>query len=87
MHLRLTSLLTVAGLLLGVTRADSVPWERLNKNDSLLLILDLQVGLYSLARDFDPTLYYNAMLAHSALGSLFVSFINRSNLADTDIFI
>lgn len=50
---------------------DAVPWERLNKNDSMLLILDLQDGLYSLARDFDPTLYYNNMIAHSAVGQLF----------------
>lgn len=48
-----------------------VPFERLNKNDSMLLVLDLQDGLYSLARDFDPTLYYNAMIAHAALGQLF----------------
>ncbi|KAK4507582.1 hypothetical protein PRZ48_001317 [Zasmidium cellare] len=50
---------------------DPVPWERLNKNDSLLVILDLQVGLYSLARDFDATLYYNSMIAHAAIGQLF----------------
>lgn len=48
-----------------------VPFERLNKNDSLLLILDLQTGLYGLARDFDPTLYYNNMIAHAAIGRLF----------------
>lgn len=48
-----------------------MPFERLNKTDALLLILDLQDGLYSIARDFDPTLYYNAMMAHSALGKLF----------------
>lgn len=52
--------------------ADSaVPWERLNKNDSLLLILDQQVGLYQLARDWDPTLYYNNILAHAGIGKLF----------------
>lgn len=56
---------------LAQAQRDAVPWERLNKNDSLLLILDLQVGLYGLARDFDPTLYYNAILAHSAIGNLF----------------
>jgi nicotinamidase-related amidase len=37
----------------------------------MLLILDLQDGLYSLAREFDPTLYYNAIIAHSAIGKLF----------------
>lgn len=51
--------------------ATSFPFERLNKNDSLLLILDLQTGLYGLARDFDPTLYHNAMVAHAALGKIF----------------
>ena len=50
---------------------DAVLWERLNKNDSMLLILDLQDGLYGLARDFDPTVYHNAMIAHSAIGKLF----------------
>lgn len=49
----------------------AVPFERLDKNDSVLLVLDLQVGLYSLARDFDPTLYYNNMLAHAGIGKLF----------------
>lgn len=69
----LTCMLALAGYFLSVSKADSFPFERLEKNNSLLLILDLQVGLYSLARDFDPTLYYDAMIAHSALGSLFVS--------------
>jgi nicotinamidase-related amidase len=49
----------------------AVPWERLNRNDSMLLILDLQVGLYQLVRDFDATLYRDNMIAHSALGKLF----------------
>lgn len=70
MKVSIPSLVAVAGLASSAF-ADSVPWERLNKNDSLLLILDLQDGLYSLARDFDPTLYYHSMLAHSAIGQLF----------------
>lgn len=53
-----------------LTRA-AVPFERLNKTDALLLVLDLQDGLYTIARDFDASLYYNAMLAHAALGKLF----------------
>lgn len=48
-----------------------MPFERLNKNDSLLLVLDTQVGLYQLARDFDPTLYRDNMIAHAAIGKLF----------------
>ncbi|KAL2133582.1 hypothetical protein VTI74DRAFT_2146 [Chaetomium olivicolor] len=47
------------------------PWERLNKNDSVLVILDLQEGLYNLARDWDATLYRDSMMAHSALGKVF----------------
>ena len=49
----------------------AVPFERLNKSDAVLLVLDLQDGLYGLARDFDATVYYNAMIAHAALGKLF----------------
>jgi hypothetical protein len=39
--------------------------------EQLLLILDLQVGLYQLTRDFDATLYRTNMIAHSAVGKLF----------------
>lgn len=66
-----TALIIAVAALLPCSLANIVPFERLNKNDSMLLVLDLQDGLYSLARDFDPTLYYNAMLAHAALGQLF----------------
>lgn len=54
-----------------INRLQAFPFERLNKNDSALLILDLQTGLYGLARDFDATLYHNAMVAHAALGKIF----------------
>ena len=40
-------------------------------DEQVLLILDLQVGLYNMARDFDSTLYHNAMIAHAAVGKLF----------------
>ncbi|KAF3770189.1 Isochorismatase hydrolase [Cryphonectria parasitica EP155] len=50
---------------------DAVPFERLNKNDSMLLILDMQEGLYGLARDFDPTLYRDSIIAHAAIGQVF----------------
>ncbi|THW59012.1 Isochorismatase hydrolase [Aureobasidium pullulans] len=50
---------------------DKVPWERLEIDKAVLLILDLQVGLYGLARDFDPTLYQRNLLAHAAIGQIF----------------
>lgn len=37
----------------------------------MLLILDMQEGLYSLARDFDATLYRDSMIAHAAIGQVF----------------
>ncbi|KAI1878362.1 hypothetical protein JX265_002733 [Neoarthrinium moseri] len=45
--------------------------ERLNKNDSLLLILDLQEGLYQVARDWDHATYRQNMFAHAELGRVF----------------
>lgn len=70
MKFTLTSLLP-ALLLSSVTLADKVPFERLNKDDALLLIIDLQEGLFQLARDWDATLYRDNMIAHSALGQVF----------------
>jgi hypothetical protein len=37
----------------------------------MLLILDLQVGLFELARDVDPTLFRNSIFGHAELGKLF----------------
>jgi hypothetical protein len=37
----------------------------------MVLILDLQVGLYQLVRDWDATLYRDNMIAHAAIGKLF----------------
>lgn len=51
--------------------AQGPTWERLDKDNAMVLILDLQVGLYQLARDFDHTLYSNNMIAHAAIGKLF----------------
>ncbi|KXH38260.1 isochorismatase [Colletotrichum salicis] len=61
----------VSTLFSAVANADAVPWERLNKNDSMLLVVDMQEGLFNLARDFDPTLYRNSMLAHTSLAKVF----------------
>lgn len=58
-------------------------WERLDKNDSVLLIVDLQVGLYSLARDWDATQYREQMLAHGALGKLFDLPVIMTSSAET----
>ncbi|KAL9065794.1 MAG: hypothetical protein Q9157_007355 [Trypethelium eluteriae] len=67
----LLKILISLGFLSYVASANVVPFERLDINNSVLLILDLQVGLYHLARDFDATLYHNNLLAHASLGQLF----------------
>ncbi|KAJ4357399.1 uncharacterized protein N0V89_001974 [Didymosphaeria variabile] len=66
-----SSILLAALGLFNAVRGDAVPWERLSKNDSMLLILDLQVGLYQVARDWDPTLYRENVMAHAELGKVF----------------
>lgn len=50
--MKFTTLLTTALTALPILADSSFPWERLNKNDSLLIIVDLQEGLYNLARDY-----------------------------------
>lgn len=37
----------------------------------MLLVLDMQEGLYGLARDFDGTLYRDNMIAHAAIAQAF----------------
>lgn len=61
----------------------AVPFERLNKTDAMLVVLDLQDGLYTIARDFDASLYWNAILAHASLGKLFDLPVVLSTSADT----
>ncbi|KAI1484390.1 isochorismatase [Biscogniauxia mediterranea] len=46
-------------------------YERLEKDNALLLIVDMQDGLFSLARDYDAIQYRNAMYAHAELGKVF----------------
>lgn len=49
----------------------------------MLLILDLQIGLYQVARDWDPTLYRDNMIAHAALGKVFDLPVVMSTSAET----
>ncbi|EGY18710.1 ycaC [Verticillium dahliae VdLs.17] len=65
--------LAVSALVFAVAAKSSNAYvhERLDKNDTLLLIVDIQEGLINLARDSDPTLFRNNYLAHSSLGRVF----------------
>ncbi|KKK16355.1 hypothetical protein P175DRAFT_0540737 [Aspergillus ochraceoroseus IBT 24754] len=46
-------------------------WNRLDKENAALLIIDHQVGLSQLVRDYSTNDFRNNMLAHAALGSVF----------------
>ncbi|BDD55151.1 hypothetical protein MPDQ_007562 [Monascus purpureus] len=70
--MKLSTLLVSACYMVATAfAAPPVQWERLDKDNALLVILDLQVGLYGLARDWDPTLYRDNMMAHAQIGNLF----------------
>ncbi|KAJ5099899.1 hypothetical protein N7532_006900 [Penicillium argentinense] len=54
--------------------AISVPaqaWNRLDKENAALLVIDHQVGLSQVVRDFSTNDFRNNMLAHAALGNVF----------------
>ncbi|GKU22642.1 hypothetical protein FLAG1_08402 [Fusarium langsethiae] len=62
-----------AGLLSAsaLAKQAAYKYERLDKDDALLLVVDIQEGLYQLTRDWDPTLYHHQSMAHAAIGKAF----------------
>jgi hypothetical protein len=46
-------------------------FERIDKDNVMLLVVDHQVGLFQLVRDYQPDEYRNNILAHAALGKVF----------------
>ncbi|KAJ5537515.1 hypothetical protein N7494_006994 [Penicillium frequentans] len=46
-------------------------WNRLDKDNAALLVIDHQVGLASLVRDFGTNDFRNNMLGHAAIGNVF----------------
>ncbi|KAK8080291.1 Isochorismatase hydrolase [Apiospora hydei] len=61
----------LTSILLFVSCASAYTYERLNKNDTAFVIIDIQVGLFSIARDYDAILYRNAIYAHAELAKVF----------------
>ncbi|KAL7815534.1 Isochorismatase hydrolase [Trichoderma gracile] len=53
------------------TTGTKYPYERLDKDKAVLLVVDLQDGLYNAVRDFDPVTYKESIIAHAAIGKLF----------------
>ncbi|KAH8673734.1 isochorismatase [Xylariales sp. PMI_506] len=62
---------TLTPLLLLASTVSAWTYERLDKNNSLLIVLDLQEGLFQLARDMDHVSYRSAMYAHASIGKIF----------------
>ncbi|TPX69070.1 hypothetical protein SpCBS45565_g02762 [Spizellomyces sp. 'palustris'] len=46
-------------------------YTRLDKKNAVLLVVDHQVGLFQLVRDYPPDQFKNSILAHAAIGKAF----------------
>jgi len=57
--------------LAAISSATGPVFERLDKNNAALLVVDHQVGLSLLVRDISATEFRNNVLAHAAIGNLF----------------
>ncbi|KAF9067494.1 Isochorismatase-like protein [Rhodocollybia butyracea] len=61
----------VGCLLAQAGSSEKFVFERINVNDTALLIIDMQVGLIPLVRDYRPDEFKNNLLAHAAIGTVF----------------
>ncbi|KAL2830510.1 Isochorismatase-like protein [Aspergillus cavernicola] len=59
-----------AGLFVAVSTSVNA-WNRLEKDNAALLIIDHQVGLAQVVRDYNTNDFRNNMLAHAAIGKAF----------------
>ncbi|TFK35939.1 Isochorismatase hydrolase [Crucibulum laeve] len=55
----------------STTSARKFKFERIDKNDAMLLVVDHQVGLFQIVRDYEPDQFKNNILAHAAIGKVF----------------
>jgi len=46
-------------------------YERLDKNNAVLLVVDHQIGLFQMVRDYQPEQFRNSIFAHAAIGKVF----------------
>lgn len=57
--------------ILLATSAIGYTFERIDKTEAALLVVDHQVGLFHLVRDFTPIEMRNNIYAHAAIGKVF----------------
>lgn len=58
-------------VLMAATGIEGYNFTRLDKNNAALLVVDHQIGLSELVRDYSPTEFRNSIFAHAAIGKLF----------------
>ncbi|KAI0078023.1 Isochorismatase hydrolase [Panus rudis PR-1116 ss-1] len=68
MFFRFTSFVLTAALALS---ASAFKYERLDKNNAVLLVVDLQEGLFQMGRDANPISFKANILAHAELAKVF----------------
>ncbi|ESK84546.1 ycac protein [Moniliophthora roreri MCA 2997] len=64
-------LFTASFVLAGLSGVLGFEFQRIRKNDTMLLVVDHQIGLFELVKDFEPVEYRNNILAHATLGKVF----------------
>ncbi|KAF8892306.1 Isochorismatase-like protein [Gymnopilus junonius] len=65
--------------------AANYKFERINKDDVALLVVDHQIGLFQLVRNYEPKQYRNSILAHAAIGKVFNLPTVLTTSAETEI--
>ena len=54
-----------------LTETSAFKYDRLDKNDAVLLVVDHQEGLFQMCRDRNAAAMKSNILAHAALGKIF----------------
>ncbi|KAF7799651.1 hypothetical protein EIP86_010891 [Pleurotus ostreatoroseus] len=71
MQLRTSFMQLATVLLTACTVVSGFTYERIDKNDVVLLVVDMQEGLYQVSRDQTAVNMKNNIVAHAALGKVF----------------
>lgn len=58
-------------------------FSRIDKDNSMLLVIDHQIGLFQLVRDYAPDQFRNNIIAHAAIAKLFNLPVVITSSADT----
>ncbi|KAF9259863.1 Isochorismatase hydrolase [Marasmius fiardii PR-910] len=69
--MRLSLAFLATSILAGLDSVAGYKFPRLDKNDTVLLIVDHQIGLMELVKDWETVEFRNNILAHAELGKIF----------------